>query len=174
MITILGIDPGSRVTGYGVIRIESPKNSLHYVTSGCIKVAEEKTPEKLQQIFQDLCTVIQTHHPTEAAIEQIFMHHNVNSALKLGQARGAAIVAVAHHGLTVAEYTARQVKQAVAGYGAAEKKQVQQMVKVLLSLSKIPQADAADALAVAICHAHTRSSVKNLINVTGVVRGRWR
>jgi crossover junction endodeoxyribonuclease RuvC len=171
---ILGIDPGSRITGYGVIRLEAPKNSLCYVTSGCIKVAEEKTSEKLHQIFQDLCTVIQEHHPTEVAIEQIFMHQNPGSALKLGQARGAAIVAVAHHGLNVAEYTARQVKQAVAGYGAAEKKQVQQMVKILLNLSKVPQTDAADALAIAICHAHTRSSLKNLVNVKGVARGRWR
>jgi crossover junction endodeoxyribonuclease RuvC len=171
---ILGIDPGSRVTGYGVIRVQSPKHSLEYIASGCIKVAEEETPQKLHQIFQDLSLVIQKYQPTEVAIEQIFMHHNVSSALKLGQARGAAIVAAAHYHLPVAEYTARQVKQAVASYGAAEKKQVQQMVRAVLNLSKAPQVDAADALAVAICHSHTRGSVKNLVGVRGIARGRWR
>lgn len=174
MTVILGIDPGSRVTGYGVIRVQALKNSLEYVASGCIKVAEEETPQKLHQIFQGLSLVVEKYQPTEVAIEQIFMHHNVSSALKLGQARGAAIVAAAHYYLPIAEYTARQVKQAVASYGAAEKKQVQQMVKALLSLSKAPQADAADALAVAICHAHTRGSIKNIMGIRGTARGRWR
>jgi len=150
MTIIIGIDPGSRFTGYGVIRWEG--NQSHYLDSGCLSMVSYSMPERLQKIFTGLQTIVQRYQPQEAAIEQVFMHQNPGSALKLGQARGAAIVAL---GMTVAEYSARQVKQSVVGYGAAAKTQVQHMVRRLLNISLVLQADAADALAVALCHAHT-------------------
>lgn len=149
---ILGIDPGSRITGFGVIRVEKRKN--YYLTSGCIRLKSTDWLEKCGVLWDALQEVIQTYEPTEAAIERIFMHVNPASALKLGQARGAAMTALANHGLQLSEYTARQVKQSVVGYGAAQKGQVQQMVQILLSLSGPPQVDASDALAVALCHSH--------------------
>tara|TARA_B100000989_G_scaffold297827_1_gene284853 strand:- start:4548 stop:5045 length:498 start_codon:yes stop_codon:yes gene_type:complete len=154
MAIILGIDPGSRITGYGVIQLDG--NRHLYVTSGCIKVTGDDLDQRLHQVFTGIAEVVHTYQPMEAAIEQVFMHQNPNSALKLGQARGAAIVAAANAGMSVAEYSARQVKQAVVGYGAAKKDQVQHMVKTLLNLSGTPQVDAADALAVALCHAQSR------------------
>ncbi len=149
---ILGIDPGSRITGFGLIAVVGNKN--HYITSGCIRLPDKDVGAKCKMIYQALQELISAHQPTEAAIEQIFMHENAGGALKLGQARGAAITALAMGEVSVAEYTARQVKQAVVGYGAAAKTQVQSMVQLLLQLSGKPQADAADALAIAICHAH--------------------
>jgi crossover junction endodeoxyribonuclease RuvC len=154
MTVIIGIDPGSRHTGYGVIRLEG-KDS-HYLTSGCIHVVNEQPAQRLQKIFSGLQEIISQYQPHEAAIEQVFMHNNPGSALKLGQARGAAIVALT---IPVAEYSARQVKQSVVGYGAAQKEQVQHMVKRLLNISEDLQADAADALAIALCHAYTRFSL---------------
>jgi len=151
MTVIMGIDPGSRQTGYGVIRLEG--NRHIYLTSGYLNLAEYPPTERLRQIFIGLRNIIQTYQPHEAAIEQIFMNQNPNSALKLGQARGAAIVALE---IPVAEYSARQVKQSVVGYGAAKKEQVQFMVQRLLNLTGKMQADAADALAVALCHAQAR------------------
>lgn len=169
---ILGVDPGSRITGYGVIELTKTKQV--YLASGCIRVAGKTIGPRLQQIFQCLQEIIQTFQPTEMAIEQVFMHQNPGAALKLGQARGAAIVA-AGLSLSVAEYSARQIKQAVVGYGAAKKDQVQQMVQVLLNLTGRPQADAADALAVAICHAHSRQGlVPQLSTITARRRGRQR
>ena len=158
MSVILGIDPGSRLTGYGIIQRHGRK--LHYVASGCIRVTGPSSqpyslPEKLKRIHNSVVELITQFQPDEFAIEQVFMARNPDSALKLGQARGAAIVAAACHDLPVAEYSARSIKQAVVGTGAAEKEQVQHMVMALLNLSKRPQADAADALAVAICHANT-------------------
>jgi crossover junction endodeoxyribonuclease RuvC len=150
---ILGIDPGSRTTGYGVILVENKKN--YYLSSGCIRLSSDDWLEKCHILYESLQQVIQKHQPTEAAIERIFMHVNPASALKLGQARGAAITALAHHKIVLAEYTARQVKQAVVGYGAAQKQQVGQMVQTLLQLSGMPQVDAGDALAIALCHAHS-------------------
>lgn len=167
---ILGIDPGSRITGYGVIKMTGVKPV--YITSGCIRIAEHDVSRRLQYIYRGLSEIITAYQPHEAAIEQIFMHQNPNSALKLGQARGAAIVAVADRPL--AEYSARQIKQSVVGYGAAKKEQVQQMIQVLLNLSGRPQADAADALAVAICHAHSRQGVSAAITLKGRRRGRLR
>lgn len=155
MTVIIGIDPGSRITGYGVVRWEM--NRSQYLDSGCLKVGSSDMHERLQQIYLGVREVMDQWLPTEAAIEQIFMHQNPGAALKLGQARGAAIVAL---GLPVAEYSARQVKQSVVGYGAAVKTQVQQMVKRLLNLNKKLQPDEADALAVALCHAHSRLSVQ--------------
>ena len=151
---ILGVDPGSCTTGYGIIQIEG--SLLNYLDSGCIKVANLPFSERLGKIFTGLQSVVQRYVPTEAAIEQVFMHINPNGALKLGQARGAALAAAALAKLNVCEYSARQVKQSVVGYGAANKQQVQHMVRVLLNLNRAPQADAADALAIAICHAQVR------------------
>ncbi len=152
MTIIIGIDPGSRFTGYGVIQWVG--NQSRYVDSGCLSVGSYSSmSERLQKIFTGLQAIMQLHQPHEAAIEQVFMHQNPGSALKLGQARGAAIVAL---GTSVSEYSARQVKQSVVGYGAADKAQVQHMVKRLLNISIELQADAADALAIALCHAHSR------------------
>ncbi|MBU3022446.1 crossover junction endodeoxyribonuclease RuvC [Aestuariibacter sp. A3R04] len=159
---ILGIDPGSRITGYGVIARQQGK--LVYLGSGCIRVKSDVMAERLAQIFTSVGEIIREFSPEQFAIEQVFMAKNPDSALKLGQARGAAIVAATQSDLPVAEYSARQIKQAVVGKGSAEKTQVQHMVKHLLNLPGTPQADAADALAVALCHAHTAQS---LINMAG-------
>lgn len=151
MTIIIGIDPGSCRTGYGVIELKG--NHHRYMTSGYFNLTVYEVNERLRHIYLGLKTIIQSYQPEEAAIEQIFFHENANSALKLGQARGAAIVAL---NMPVMEYSARQVKQSVVGNGAAKKEQVQYMVKRLLNLSGKLQADAADALAVALCHAHAR------------------
>lgn len=168
MAIILGVDPGSRITGYGVIRAEG--RHIEYIDSGCIRVGEKPMAERLQTIFQSLATLIGEYRPQEFAIEQVFMARNPDSALKLGQARGAAIVSAANSGLAVHEYSARQVKQAVVGKGGADKSQVQHMVQVLLSLSRKPQADAADALAIAMCHAHMSQSILRVASGAGKVR----
>ncbi len=152
MAVILGIDPGSRITGYGVIK--AINRELHYVGSGCIRTSEGELSQRLLQIFNGVCELMEQYNPDEVAIEQVFMHQNPSSALKLGHARGVAMVACASHRLDVSEYSPRAIKQAVAGYGAAEKAQVSLMVVQLLNLSASPQSDAADALAVAICHSH--------------------
>ncbi|MDV2079421.1 crossover junction endodeoxyribonuclease RuvC [Marinobacter xestospongiae] len=157
MAIILGVDPGSRITGYGIIRAEG--RDLEYLDSGCIRLGDKPLAERLQVIFHSLATLIGEYRPDEFAIEQVFMARNPDSALKLGQARGAAIVSAANSGLAVHEYSARQVKQAVVGKGGADKSQVQHMVQALLGLSRKPQADAADALAIALCHAHMNQSM---------------
>ncbi len=169
MTIILGIDPGSRFTGYGVIQWEG--NQSRYIDSGCLAVAAYSPTERLQKIFLGIQAIVQLHQPAEAAIEQVFMHQNPSSALKLGQARGAAIVALSHE---VAEYSARQVKQSVVGYGAAGKTQVQHMVKRLLNITHELQADAADALAVALCHAHTRFCLAKYPVISRKKRSSWR
>lgn len=148
---IIGIDPGSQVTGYGIIWSQGSRQGR--ITFGQIKTQGESLNYRLQQIEEGLRNVIATHQPNEAAIEQVFTFHNHQSALKLGQARGAALVATAVYALPVSEYSARQIKQAVVGYGAATKTQVQHMIRMLLQLEKVPPADAADALAIALCHA---------------------
>ncbi len=170
-MVIIGIDPGSRITGYGLIRLEG--NKTFHLDSGCIRIAENNPGIRLQQIYTGLKAIIQQHQPIEAAIEQIFMHQNPGSALKLGQARGAAIVALE---LPISEYSARQVKQSVVGYGAAKKEQVQHMVRQLLNMKESLQADAADALAVALCHAHTRVSLQTLAGAmpSSKKRNSWR
>lgn len=148
---ILGIDPGSRITGYGLI--ESNGFRHRYLDSGCIRCVSQLFPQRLQEIFEGLQTIIHRYMPTEVAIEQVFVHLNVNAAFKLGQARGVALLATNLNGLQIAEYAARKVKQTVVGYGNADKQQVNHMVQHLLSLNGAPQQDAADALAIAICHA---------------------
>lgn len=157
MTIILGIDPGSRITGYGLIK--ENKRRLEYVDSGCIRTSEGELSQRLLQIFNGICQLMEKFSPDEVAIEQIFMHQNPNSALKLGHARGVAMVACASHRLNVSEYSAREVKQSLSGYGAAEKSQVKHMVVNLLMLTSSPQSDAADALAIAICHSHRRNGL---------------
>ena len=150
---ILGIDPGSRITGYGVITARG--HELGFIACGTIRTGGEADfSRRLLTIFRDLCEVIETHQPEVAAVEDIFISSNPRSALKLGHARGAAVVAAQHSGLSIVDYTPRRVKQCVAGYGQAEKSQVQSMVRTLLALASTPSQDAADDLAVAICHAH--------------------
>ena len=157
MTLILGIDPGSRITGFGVVR--ETGRGCEYVASGCIRTGSGLLHDRLQIVFRGVREVIQTYGPVTMGIEKVFMARNADSALKLGQARGAAIVAAAEEGLEIAEYSATQVKQAIVGSGGANKEQVQMMVMHLLKLTQKPQIDASDALAIALCHAHTRSSL---------------
>jgi crossover junction endodeoxyribonuclease RuvC len=153
VVRILGIDPGVRVTGFGVV--DKLGAEITYVASGCIRTpAVESLPERLAVILKALGEVIAAHRPREVALEKVFVNVNPASTLALGQARGTAICAAVSARLPIAEYTALQVKQAVVGTGHARKEQVQEMVKRLLRLSGVPSADAADALACAICHAH--------------------
>ncbi len=161
MAKILGIDPGSRITGYGVIE-ETSRGTNKYIASGSIRVKAESFPERLKQIFDGVSEVIALYQPTEMAIEQVFMHKNADSALKLGQARGAAICASMVAGLPVSEYAARQVKQALVGKGGADKTQVQHMVKILLCIQGELQIDASDALAISLCHSHYQQTEQRL------------
>jgi crossover junction endodeoxyribonuclease RuvC len=153
-VIILGIDPGLRITGFGVI--EKSGNRLKYVTSGCVKSGAGDLTVRLKAILEGLGEVIAVNRPHEVAIEKVFLNVNPQSTLALGQARGTAICAAVIAGLPVAEYTALQVKQSVVGKGHAQKEQVQHMVRRLLALPGNPSPDAADALACAICHAHGR------------------
>jgi crossover junction endodeoxyribonuclease RuvC len=153
---ILGIDPGSRVMGFGVIEVQA--RQLIYVSSGCIRVEAEAMPARLYEIFQNVTQIIQQYQPLVLAIEQVFVYRNVASALKLGQARGVAMVAAVQQNLEVYEYAPNLIKQAVVGKGHAEKAQVQYMVKLLLNLPAVPPSDAADALAAALCHAHLQKN----------------
>jgi crossover junction endodeoxyribonuclease RuvC len=152
----LGIDPGTATTGYGLIR-EADDGSLQVVDYGVIQTPANKLmPERLLELFQLLRQLILLHRPDTGAVEKLFFEKNVRTAISVGQARGVALLALAEAGLTIGEYTPLEVKQAVAGYGGADKNQVQQMVKALLGLSDIPRPDdAADALAIAICHLHS-------------------
>lgn len=152
MTRILGIDPGLRVTGFGIIDADGPR--LRYVASGVIRIGTGALPPRLKTIHDGLIEVIGEYGPQTAAVEIIFVNVNPQSTLLLGQARGAAITTAVAQGLPVSEYTASQVKQAVVGYGRAVKSQVQAMVQQLLALPGLPSTDAADALACAICHAH--------------------
>ncbi|STX51629.1 crossover junction endodeoxyribonuclease RuvC [Legionella busanensis] len=163
MSVILGIDPGSRVTGYGVIKEE--RRNIHYLDSGCIRTSEGDLSSRLLQIFDGICQIMDDYSPDEVAIEEVFMHQNPNAALKLGHARGAALVAAASHRIKVSEYSAREVKQSIVGYGAAEKDQVNHMVVRLLLLNRPPQRDAADALAIAICHSHMRNNINKQLGL---------
>jgi crossover junction endodeoxyribonuclease RuvC len=165
MPRILGIDPGSRITGFGVI--DETSSGLRYIASGCIRVTGETMPGRMKEIFEGVGAVVQEHRPDQLAIEQVFMHKNADSALKLGQARGAAICAAIARGVPVYEYAARQVKLALVGSGGAEKSQVQHMVRILLGLHGEIQTDAGDALGVALCHIHTQQT-RNRLNSAGV------
>jgi crossover junction endodeoxyribonuclease RuvC len=172
MSLILGIDPGSVKTGFGIIKCDGGRSE--YVTSGVIRLPGDELPARLRVIYDSVTELVELHCPQELAIEQVFMARSAGSALKLGQARGAAIVACVARDMAVAEYSARQIKQSVVGTGAADKAQVQHMVKVLLKLPADPQEDAADALAAALCHAHTRQSMVHIAGATSVRRRRLR
>jgi crossover junction endodeoxyribonuclease RuvC len=148
---ILGIDPGSRITGFGLI--DNQANRIEYIDSGSIKVIGDSLPQRLGFIFASIDEVIRQHHPEQMSIENVFMSRNADSALKLGQARGAAICAAHQAGLEIAEYAPREIKQTIVGSGASSKDQVQHMVKRLLGIRQELQADEADGLAIAICHA---------------------
>ncbi len=151
----MGIDPGTAITGYGIV--EESGQRLRALTSGVIRTgADQPTPIRLQAIHRHIKQLADEWQPDEAAVEELFFSRNVRTAMKVGQARGVVILALADAGLAVAEYTPLSIKQAVTGYGSADKSQMQEMVKMLLGLSEIPQPDdAADALAVAICHLHS-------------------
>lgn len=153
---LLGIDPGSRVTGYGVIDVTAKPR---YIASGCIRIEGDDLAQKLARVYAGIGELIGLYRPVEFAIERVFMAKNADSALKLGQARGSAIVCAANHGIPVHEYAARQVKQAITGNGGAEKAQIQHMVTALLSLDAPPPADAADALAIALTHGYARQGL---------------
>ncbi len=169
-VRILGIDPGLRITGFGVI--DKVGQKLAYVTSGCIKSNDKDSlPERIKTLLDGIGEVIALHRPQQAAVEKVFVNVNPQSTLLLGQARGAAISALVHAGLPVAEYTALQTKQAVVGHGKAAKDQVQAMVIRLLNLPGAPTADAADALACAICHAHGGQGLGALATTGFRVRG---
>lgn len=169
-VRIIGIDPGSQRTGVGIIEIDAQGKTRHVFHTALNLLGNDDFAMRLKQIFDDLGAIVGEYAPHEAAIERVFMARNPDSALKLGQARGAAICALMNHGVHMTEYAAREVKQAVVGTGAGDKTQVQHMVGILLGLPGRLQADAADALAIAIAHAHTRSSVGRL----GVPRDAWR
>lgn len=171
---ILGIDPGSRVTGFGVIDVRGREH--FYIASGCIKTPPDAPlPERIAVIVRHIDEIVRTYQPQQAAVEQVFVNVNPASTLMLGQARGAALAALVMHGLPVSEYTALQVKQAVVGKGKAAKEQVQHMVVQMLSLSGTPQSDAADGLAVALTHALRNHGLAAQLNPNGmkVKRGRF-
>ena len=153
---VLGIDPGSRVTGFGVI--DSDGSHSRYLESGCIRTASGDFPDRLGEIFRGLGEVLDAWQPQEVAVEQVFVARNAASALKLGQARGAAISAIVTRELPVYEYTPAAVKQGLVGNGRAEKEQVQHMVQVILGLQGRMTLDQSDALAIALCHAHSAST----------------
>ena len=165
MIRILGIDPGSVKTGYGII--ESNGQQSRYIDSGYIKLSGNAFPSKLGQIFSQLNSIITETQPDHMAVEQVFLSKNAASALKLGHARGAAITAGVHLDIPVFEYSAKAVKQSAVGYGAASKEQIQHMILRLLNIRKVLQEDEADALAVALCHAHTGLNSQILSGVKG-------
>ena len=155
---VLGIDPGTAILGYGVVTVD---DDLHAVTYGALTTHSSTSMSgRLLLLYDGLCDILDKRQPTEVAVEQLFFSRNVQTALAVGQARGIALLAAARHGLSVSEYTPQQVKQAVAGYGRATKDQVQNMVRVMLGLCENPQPDdAADALAIAICHARWNESM---------------
>ena len=168
---IIGIDPGSRCTGYGIIDSDGFRHQ--YVASGFVKIKGDELPERLGMIFSEISKVIEEWQPLTMGVELVFVDKNVDSALKLGQARGAAICAGTNAKLDVGEYTPRAIKKAVVGVGSADKKQIQQMIKLLLKLDFAPQSDDADGLAIAVCHAN-HMHVRSLGIGTKVRGGRWR
>jgi len=151
---ILGIDPGSRLTGFGVVDFD--RDRALYVASGTVKSIDGAFADRLRQIFESIGGIVDEYRPDIVAIESVFMHKNPGSALKLGHARSAAICATFSHGVEIHEYAPREIKQAVVGTGAATKEQVQHMVVSILTLDGVPSPDAADALAAALCHGHQR------------------
>lgn len=160
MSRVLGIDPGSRVTGYGVIETDGVRS--HHLGSGCIRTISGEFPARLGEIFNGLRAVLAEWQPQEVAIEQVFVSRNAATALKLGQARGAAISAVVTLDLPLFEYTPAAVKQGLVGNGRAEKEQVQHMVRVVLGMQGSMTLDQSDALAIALCHAHGHATRRRI------------
>ncbi|HLI05082.1 MAG TPA: crossover junction endodeoxyribonuclease RuvC [Ktedonobacteraceae bacterium] len=161
----LGIDPGTAIVGYAVIEGQGSKLRL-LACDAIITPARTSLSKRLQLIYQGLSEVIATYHPQEAALEELFFSKNTRTAMTVGQARGVAMLALANGGLPIAEYTPNQVKQAVTGYGGADKHQVGEMVRILLGLPAVPKPDdAADAAAIAICHLHTASHSHDFLNI---------
>jgi len=156
MTVVLGLDPGSNITGYGIIHYQD--RSARFIDCGCLYLKGYRLSQRLKQLQQDLEQLVDMHQPTTVAIEQVFMNRFADAALKLGQARGAAIVTLTQRQLAINEYAPRQVKQAVASYGGANKQQIRYMIAQLLQLNAQPSNDAADALAIALCHAHMSAS----------------
>ena len=156
-MAVIGIDPGTALTGYGIVE-ELPDQSLQVIDFGVIRTESTDKPEiRLRKIFSQLNEILSLHKPETGAVEKLYFQRNTRTAMSVGQARGVAILCLAEAGLSVSEYSPVEIKQAVVGYGKASKNQVQQMVKTLLNLQEIPKPDdAADALAVAICHIHSR------------------
>jgi crossover junction endodeoxyribonuclease RuvC len=152
---VLGIDPGTAITGYGVV--EEKAGELKAVAFGAIRTpAKQPLPARLQAIYRGVRNLVKEWEPSSAAVEELFFSSNVRTAMSVGQARGVTLLALADAGLSVAEYTPLTIKQAVTGYGSADKAQIQEMVRLLLGLAEVPKPDdAADALAVAICHLHS-------------------
>ena len=157
MVRVIGIDPGTAITGYGLVQ-ERSDGQIEAVAYGVVTTpAKMPLPERLQMIYRGLVEVVDKHAPESAAVEKLLFGRNVTTAMSVGQARGVALLALVNSGLAIAEYTPMEVKQAVAGYGGADKQQVQEMVRMLLGLDQAPQPDdAADAVAVAVCHLHSR------------------
>jgi len=153
-VRILGIDPGSRLTGFGVLDFSG--NTAAYVASGTVRSVDGSFPQRLRSIYESVAAIVTEYGPDVVAIESVFMHKNAASALKLGQARSAALCATFSGDVDVFEYAPREIKQAIVGTGSATKDQVQHMIVALLSLDRTPTADAADALAAALCHGHQR------------------
>ena len=167
-VRVLGIDPGSRLTGFGVIDTDS--TGTRYVAAGAVRATAKEFTERLKEVFVGVSSIIHEYEPQEIAIERVFLARNPDSAIKLGQARGAALSATFASLASIHEYSAREVKQAVVGSGAAEKAQVQRMVRIMLGIKSAEPlgADAADALAIALCHAHGRALRARLAEVSGV------
>ncbi|MGN0894124.1 MAG: crossover junction endodeoxyribonuclease RuvC [Succinivibrio sp.] len=171
---IIGIDPGSRFTGYGVVKSEG--NDVIYLGSGCIKTGDGDLASKLKVIYDGVTSLIEQFKPDSMSVEETFLSKNVQSTVKLSEARASAIVAGANLGVEIFEYTPMQIKQSVVGYGWADKEQVQFMVKRLLRLNGNPQADAADGLACALCHCFTSKVTKAMgagVATQGSVHGRF-
>ena len=170
VVRILGIDPGSQRTGVGIVDADATGRATHVFHTALHLLDNASFAQRLKQIFVELGAIIDAHRPSEVAIERVFMAKNADSALKLGQARGAALCAAVSRDLPVTEYAAKEIKNAIVGTGSADKKQVQHMVRVLLKIPEAVQSDAADALAIALTHAHTRSTTARL----GVPRAAFR
>ena len=168
-IRILGIDPGSRVTGVGVVELEG--HSLRHIHSACIRAGEGELGSRLAAIYRGVSGVIQDWEPQSAAVERVFLASNPHAALILGHARGSAMLAAVNHGLPSSEYSALEIKRSVVGTGSAAKEQVQHMVRVLLGMDYKPPVDAADALACAICHLHTAEGERRVQSGRQRVRG---
>ncbi|MFM8453659.1 MAG: crossover junction endodeoxyribonuclease RuvC [Gammaproteobacteria bacterium] len=166
---ILGVDPGSRITGFGLIQYSG--RQFQYLASGCIELKNYGWPERLKIIHDGISLLLEKYNPNMAAIERIFVYKNPQTAIKLGQARGAALAAIAAKNLNLAEYAPRQIKQALVGFGGASKEQIQHSIKALLKLSKLPPSDAADALAIAICHLNRTVTVQPGSNCSPVGAG---